>query len=162
MIGAAYSAALAALLFGADTRHSYRETTHPMSTATQAPPKRHLQDLHFDHLEWINRLRFYKDEIGIFEHRLEDIVKRNTTGEVMAELEHFQNRYIREREVIDELRHDIKQHENILEKESKEHPVAIDHRLFADHGELRDRVETFEKLYKELKDELHRWLAKRM
>ncbi len=133
-----------------------------MSTTTEAPAKRHINDLHFDHQEWLNRLRFYKDEITIFEHRLEDIVKRNTTMEVMAELEHFQNQYIREREVIDELRHDIKQHENFLERESKERPTAIDHRLFADHSGLRDRVETFERLYGELKHELHRWLAKRM
>ena len=133
-----------------------------MSTATQAPAKRHINDLHFDHQEWLNRLKFYKDEIAIFERRLEDIVKRNTTMEVMAELEHFQNQYIREREVIDELRHDIKQHENFLERESKERPTAIDHRVFGDHAGLRDRMETFERLYADLKHELHRWLVKRM
>ena len=133
-----------------------------MTTATHAPAKRHLNDLHFDHQEWLNRLRFYKDEIVIFEKRLEDIVRRNTTMEVMAELEHFQNQYIREREVIDELRHDIKQHENFLEREVKERPTAVDHRLFEDHTELRDRMETFERLYAELKHELHRWLVKRM
>jgi chromosome segregation ATPase len=133
-----------------------------MTTATEKPVKRHLNDLHFDHQEWLNRLRFYKDEIHIFERRLEDIVKRNTTQEVMAELEHFQNRYIREREMIDELRHDIKQHENFLERETSERPTAVDHRLFGDHGELRERMETFERLYGELKHELHRWLAHRM
>lgn len=133
-----------------------------MSTTATAPAKKHINDLHFDHQEWLNRLRFYKDEIAIFEKRLEDIVRRNTTQEVMAELEHFQNQYIREREVIDELRHDIKQHENFLERESKERPTAIDHRLFADHAGLRDRMETFERLYGELKHELHRWLVKRM
>lgn len=133
-----------------------------MSHTVEAPARRHLSDLHFDHQEWLNRLRFYKDEINIFERRLEEIVKRNTTQEVMAELEHFQNKYIREREVIDELRHDIKQHENFLEREVNERPTAVDHRLFNDHGQLRDRMDTFERLYGELKHELHRWLAKRM
>ena len=121
----------------------------------------HLQDLHSDHQLWLNTLRFCKDEITIFEHRLEDIAKRNTVTEVMAELEHFQNRYIREREVIDELRHDIKQHENHLEKFAIEHPVAVDHVLFTDHSGLRDRLSTFEKLYHELKVEFMRWLAAR-
>jgi len=129
---------------------------------TLAEKRVHMADLHSDHQLWLNTLRFCKDETIIFNKRMEEIARRNTGREVLAELEHFQDRYIRENEVIDELRHDIKQHENILEKESKERPVAIDHRLFSDHGELRDRVETFEKLYKELKDELHRWLAKRM
>ncbi len=131
-----------------------------MTTLTEK--RVHLADLHSDHQLWLNTLRFCKDEIGIFEHRMEDIAKRNTHGEVMAELEHFQNRYIREREVIDELRHDIKQHENALEKQAVEHPIAVDHRLFVDHTELRDQLSTFEKLYHELKGEFMRWLANRM
>ena len=59
-----------------------------MSTATQTAPTKRIGDLHFDHMEWLNALRFYKEDIGILEHRLEDIVKRNTKTEVMAELEH--------------------------------------------------------------------------
>jgi len=135
--------------------------TNPMSTTT-APARKRIGELHFDHMEWINALKFYKDEIGIFEHRLEDIVRLNNKQEIMAELEHFQNQFIREKEVIDELRHDIKQEENLLEKEAKDHPVAIDHRYFTDHSELRERFATFERLYRELKVEFQRWLAQRM
>ncbi|HRH38723.1 MAG TPA: hypothetical protein PK760_10280 [Flavobacteriales bacterium] len=133
-----------------------------MSTLTQPAPTKRIGELHFDHMEWLNSLRFYKEDLTILEQRLEDIVKHNTKNEVMAELEHFQNQFIREREVIDELRHDIKQHENLLEKESKEHPIAIDHRLFVDHTDLRDRMATYEKLFRELKADYHRWLAKRL
>lgn len=133
-----------------------------MSTTAQAQPRLHIGDLHFAHMEWLNALAFYKEELSIFERRLEDIVRRNSKAEVMAELEHFQNQFIREKEVIDELRHDIKQHENFLEKEAKDHPVAIDHRSFKDHAGLRDRFHTFEKLYKELKAEYQQWLAKRL
>lgn len=133
-----------------------------MSNLTAAPTHKYIGDLHFDHMEWLNALKFYKEEIGILEHRLEDIVRRNSGQEIMAELEHFQNQFIREREVIDELRHDIKQHENMLEKEAKDHPVAIDHRYFTNHTDLQDRMATYEKLYRELKADYHRWLAKRM
>jgi hypothetical protein len=133
-----------------------------MSTATQARTHVRLSDLHFEHSTWLNALAFYKDEIGIFERRLGEVATRNTATEVLAKLEHFQNRYIREREVIDELRHDIAAHEKGLEKEAKEHPVALDHRYFADHSELRDRMVTFEKLYHELKAEFHRWVAQWM
>ena len=133
-----------------------------MSTATPTHQAVRFADLHFDHMEWVNALKFYKDEIRILEHRLEDIVRRNTKTEVMAELEHFQNRFIREKEVIDELRHDMKQHENELERESKEHPVALEHRTYKDHTELRERYQTFERLYKELKGEFQQWLAKRL
>lgn len=133
-----------------------------MSIATKQKAHTYIADLHFDHKEWVNALKFYKEELGIFENRLEDIVRRNNKNEVMAELEHFQNKFIREKEVIDELRHDIKAQENLLEKEAREHPVAIEHRYFTDHTELRDRFQTFEKLYRELKSEFHHWLAKRL
>ena len=133
-----------------------------MSQTTLSEKRVHMADLHSDHQLWLNTLRFCKDEIGIFDKRMEDIARRNTGREVMAELEHFQNRYIRERQVIDELRHDIKQHENHLEKFAMDHPVASDHVLFTDHQGLRDRIQTFEKLYHELKVEFMRWLADRM
>jgi hypothetical protein len=133
-----------------------------MSTITTPQDHVYIGDLHFDHMEWINGLQFYKEELAIFERRLEEIVSRNNKTEVLAELEHFQNQFIREREVIDELRHDIKAGENVLAKEAKEHPIAINHRYFTDHTELRDRFQTFEKIYRELKAEFHRWLGRNM
>lgn len=133
-----------------------------MSNATKEQTHARLSDLHFEHTTWLNALTFYKEEIGIFERRLEEVTARNTSQEVRARSEHFQNQYIREREVIDELRHDITIHENSLEKEVREHPVAVDHRYFKDHGDLRDRMATFEKLYRELKGEFHRWVAQWM
>jgi hypothetical protein len=136
----------------------------PSTMSTTIAPQNHVYigDLHFDNMEWINALQFYKEELGIFERRLEEIVSRNSKTEVLAELEHFQNQFIREREVIDELRHDIKAGENLLAKAAKAHPVAIDHRYFTDHTELRDRFQTFEKIYRELKAEFHRWLTRHM
>ena len=111
---------------------------------------------------WLNSLSFCKAEIGILERRMEEIAQRYTDTDVLAELEHFQNQYIRQREVIDELRHELKQHENALEKEARDHPIAIDHRLFTEHATQRDAVATFDKLYRELKEEFMHWLAKRM
>ena len=124
--------------------------------------KVHMSDLHFELNLWLNELKFYKDEIKIFNRRLEDIVSRNTSQEVMQELEHFQNQYIRQIEVIDELRHEVKQHENILEKEVLDNPVAVDHRYFEDHTELRDQADQFKKIYQELKVEFMGFLTKSM
>lgn len=122
----------------------------------------HLSDLHSDHRIWLNALAFYQEEIGILEHRLQEIAARNTGADVLAELEQFQNRYIAQREVIDGLRHDLVVHEQALVREAREHPIAIDHRLFHDHVAQRAAMERFEELYRQLKAELMRWLAKRM
>lgn len=122
----------------------------------------HLADLHSDHRIWLNALTFYKEELGILEHRLQEIAARNTGAEVLAELEQFQNRCIRQREVIDITHHDLVVHEEAIQHEAREHPIAIDHRLFKDHTAQRAAMDRFEELYRQFKAELMRWLTKRM
>lgn len=133
-----------------------------MTTATRTKDHKYIGDLHHEHMMWLNTLQFRKEETTILEGRMEEIVRRNNQPDVMAELEHFQNQFIRQHEVIDELRHDVKAHGSALEREAKEHPVAIDHKYFTDHSELRDRMETFEKIYMELKNDFYRWVSKWM
>jgi hypothetical protein len=44
---------------------------------------------------------------------------------------------IRQKEVLDELRHDIKIHEHNLASFAEEHPIAVDHVYFTDHLDFR-------------------------
>lgn len=118
-----------------------------------------IEELHGEHTRWLGSLQFSKDELAVLERRLEEIVQRNNKPEVMAQVEHFQNQFIREHEVIDELRHAVNEHERFLQKEAAERPDTITHRRFGDHAELRDRMATFEKLFAELRAEYQRWLA---
>jgi len=127
--------------------------------STSPTPSVRIGDLDLELQNWLDTLRFYREEIMVFEHRLEEIAQRTHTQEELARLEHFQNQYIREREVIDELRHDLKQHENRLEEEAHDHPIGEDHPCAEVHTALRDRMLTFEKLYKELKEEFVGWLS---
>lgn len=131
-----------------------------MTTTKEA--RVHISDLHSDHRIWLNALDFYKQEAGLLEERIAEIAQRNTATEVLAEVEKFQNQYIRQKEVIDTVRNKINHHADDLAREYKERPVAIEHRLFTDHTSLRDEMATFDKLYRELKEELYRWLAKWM
>lgn len=124
--------------------------------------KEHLDVLHFEHENWVKQLKFYKDELKTYNNRLEDIAKANTGKEVMAKLESYQNKFVRQNEVIDILIHDINEHEGVLVKSVKENPVASDHRLFEDHSELRDRMKTFLKIYNKLKPKFMRYLGKYM
>lgn len=124
--------------------------------------KKHLDILHFEHEKWKSELNFYQDELMSYRNRLEEVSARYTDQEVLRELEQFQNQFILQNEVIDILIHDINEHENILVNNVKENSVASDHRLFGDHGGLRDRMETFLKIYSELKPEFMRYLTKYM
>lgn len=124
--------------------------------------RRYMADLHFEHDMWTNALNFYKEELKIFENRLGEVSAKNSDIDVKAQVEHFQNQFIREAEVIDTLIHDIKMHEEELVKYAKEHPVAIDHVYFENHTGLEDRMKTFNKLWKELRNEFMKFLSKWM
>lgn len=122
----------------------------------------YMKDLYFELKVWLNELNFFKEEVGFFENRLMEVARKNTDRQMMVELEHFQNQFIRQREVIDETRHDVKQAENQLEKIAHDHPIASDHLYFEDHTSLRETMNTFRDIYTDLKKEYLRFLAKWM
>ena len=128
-------------------------------TATE---KKHvyLSDLHFEHRLWLNELNFAKDEMESFSKRLNEVISRNTNDAFSASAESFQNRLIRQNEVVDILRHDIKKHESELAHFAEEHPIAIDHVHFEDHKNLREQMTRFSSLYAEFKADFMRFIAK--
>ena len=124
--------------------------------------KVHIDDLHFDHKVWKRELNFYKDELMVFQNRLDEVADRYTNKEVLKELDHFQNQLLIEGNVIDELLHDINGHEHELSERAKDNPVAIHHERFEDHTPMRDRVETNRKLMHEMKTDFNGYLTKWM
>lgn len=119
-------------------------------------------DQHQHHKTWLNYLAFYKDEMQVLQRRLEEVASKNTDMEVLAQVEHFQNQLILQREQHDILRHDIKQDENIIEKLYETIPVLAENsRPKAETG-LIDRVETFSRLFHEMKEDLYRFVAKKL
>ena len=110
-----------------------------------------ISELHLEHEEWLESLNFYTDEISILTRRLEDISTQKNSHEVKAEIEHFQNQFILQKEKLDELRHRIKDHENYLEHRVDENPVQSDVRKVNDHPKMRDEMTAFEKLFADLR-----------
>lgn len=118
-----------------------------------------LQVVHFEHCLWANELNFFADELKIYEHQLEALsVKADKKG-AMHELEQFQNQFIRQKEVLDTLQHDIHVHEQKLSeavREDKELPLDPEYHEF-----LKEQMESFRSIYTDLKRRfylfLNRW-----
>lgn len=127
-----------------------------MNTTTQ----KYIHELHAEHTEFLSILAFAKDEIKTFKTRLSEVVVANTKQDVMAQVEHFENQFLRHNEVIDELKHEIHESEVKIAKLAEANNVATDHRKTDDHTELRDQMETFNKIYGELKTEFKTFLEK--
>jgi hypothetical protein len=119
----------------------------------------YLNDLHFEHRLWLNELKFVEDELKIFEHYLEDLTKKGRVQEMLRGLEHFQNQFIRQKEVLDILLHDIKSSERELAAFAKDNPEAAEDLEVDDHEQLHDSMFQFQKLYSELKEKFLAFMA---
>lgn len=111
----------------------------------------YVKDLSFDHELWDNEMKFYRNELEIFEHRLEHDVVRLTEKEALKELEHFQNQFIRQNEVLDILNKKVRQNRKSIARESKDGSVFYNSITMEKYKSLRNEFEIFEKIYYDLK-----------
>jgi NhaP-type Na+/H+ and K+/H+ antiporter len=120
----------------------------------------YLSDLKFNLKIWKRELKFHREEMVKFERKLEDIASRNLGIEAMAPLEGFQNKIIREKEVIGRMLQRIRMKRRIIE--SSDITEELDGRLRNQQTSIRDDMKTYIKLHYELKEDLMdyflRWL----
>jgi len=106
---------------------------------------------HFDGKVWMKELHFYRDELKLFEHHLEKLVSKHPR-DLLPKIEHFQNQFIRQHEVLDELLHELRLSEDALFlKKDKSQKIIAD--PIPDHHELQVRMDRFIDLFTELKNE---------
>lgn len=117
---------------------------------------------HEENQDWTSKLAFYADEIKILRGRLEEIASKNSSKDVLALVEHFQNQFIIQQNNIDELKHDIKMNEQALVDEINRNPVAVDHRKVAYHEKEQQLIASFEKVFNEMRGEYNAFSAKWM
>jgi hypothetical protein len=117
-----------------------------------------IRSLHMEYQLWTRELVFYKEEIKIFEDHLSAILDRNNKNGVPAQVEHFQNQFILQKEVIDFLKHDLIVSERQLASFVQElSGDGIDGIKMDNHSKLRERMSTFRKIYREIKNEFRRF-----
>lgn len=108
----------------------------------------------------MNSLLFYTDEIKIMQGRLAEVAKKNTSKDVLAQVEHFQNQLLIQREALDTLKHEINLSNDLINKEIHKNETAVDHRKIEDHTVIRDNMGSFEKIFKSLRLEFNEFISK--
>lgn len=120
----------------------------------------YLSDLKFNLKVWKEELRFHRKEMEKFEKKLESIARRNLGIEAMAPLEGFQNKIIREKEVIGRMLQRIRMKKKIID--TADLSEELDGRLRNQQTSMRDDMKIYIKLHYELKEDLMdyflRWL----
>ncbi|MCA0426369.1 MAG: hypothetical protein LCH37_02955 [Bacteroidetes bacterium] len=122
--------------------------------------KKHMVDIHQSIKGWLSDLSFYQEELVVLVKRLEEVAARNTSKELLSRVEHFQNLFIRQREVIDEFKHELNEQESELVATAISQPVASDRIIYKEPSELAEKFDTFVRLYKEMKVEFEGFLAR--
>jgi hypothetical protein len=104
---------------------------------------------------WKHELSAFKQEIRQFESKLEDMAAKNLPKNLLAEVEHFQNSFICQKEVIDKLRHDLPDSRHKVENIFRTlYPVTVSNKS----GDvLCDRMDMFRRIYEEVKDDFKRF-----
>ncbi len=121
-----------------------------------------IAQLHAEHKEWMSKLDFYSDEITVMKSRISEVASKNNGKDILAQVEHFQNQCILQKENIDILKHEIKKHESALEANINANPTASDHRSVENHPQHSEDVNSFEKIFNELRHEFNNFLSKTM
>lgn len=112
-----------------------------------------------EYKNWLRKIDDYKLELNGMQKQLETTLSSYYSHSFAAMVEQFQNRFIRQREVIDILRHDVKAHENDLERLEKVSDESLRERVKAVRWKLRDEVRTFKDLFVELERDFSDFLA---
>lgn len=119
-----------------------------------------LSDLSFNLEVWKRELKFQESEMDYFEEKLEHIAIRELGMEVMRRLESFQNKIIREREVMGHLRHRIRMKKRELAQSKFENNSE---KLFQEKQVLlKDEMKTFVKMHYQLKEDMMDYFLKHL
>lgn len=119
-----------------------------------------LPGLHEKISNWKSEVDFVRQDIKILRNRLAEIVERNTHRDILAQAEQFQNQFIRQMEVADELFHDLKQADKRILRQIEERPSDLEERVKTEDGHLTERMHTFNRLFHTLKNSFNQFLEK--
>ena len=113
----------------------------------------YLSDLEFNLDTWKRELKFHRDEMDTFQEKLDEVAARKEINkEVSVALESFQNKILRERKVISDILHKIKQKRLTVKTANINEP--IDGKLYREQIPLRDEMKTYIRLHYDLKENM--------
>jgi hypothetical protein len=111
-----------------------------------------LSDLNFNLDVWKRELKFQENEMDYFEEKLEEVAMRKLGTEVDVLIEKFQNKIIREKEVMGHLRHRIRMKKRELAQSKYE--SGNEAKFHEKQVLLREEMKTFIKMHYILKEEM--------
>jgi uncharacterized coiled-coil DUF342 family protein len=111
-----------------------------------------LAKMHSEHADWQKKILYYREELNSLNSSLESYVQKVPPRDISPSIEHFQNQFIRQSEVLDIMRHDFKQYENRIEDAQNGQSTTID-KLDIERKSFLEQLNNFDKIFTDLKAE---------
>ena len=112
------------------------------------------------HQEWLKILEFYEMDLAILEKRLAEVNDKNTAFESRAEVEHYQNQFIIQRNNIIELRQCINAHAHEVMIDMQKHVGRVEEHKVDEHHVIEASLLNLERIINEIRHHFNRFLAK--
>ena len=122
--------------------------------------KASLNYLHHESNGWLRELKFYKEEVTLLSERLGEVVQKNTDKDLMAQVEHFQNKLIVLNEQCDVLKHDANLHHEAVMAKAKTAPTHNDEKTQEPATALQARMADYTKNFADTRLEFNKFLSK--
>jgi phosphopentomutase len=112
-----------------------------------------LTQLNRECVSWRENLRTYRSELSEFRIRLHDVVSRPLSRQAMPQVEHYDNQIDIQLKNINQLKHEIKDHERNAAWELGKTTGNVSDNTWQQHEKLHDRYEILEHTLHNLKEE---------
>jgi peroxiredoxin len=123
-------------------------------------PSTTIPQQHLAYRQQVAELDFCKAEIRIFEKQLAQIAANNPVLFASAQVEQFQNRFIRQKEVIDALKQALHRDEKWLACFVKEiSGLGLESIKLKNITRLKEDLDCFRKIYQEMKASFRQFVA---
>lgn len=116
--------------------------------------------------DWLKELDFYFDELKLCEERLAEVAGKNTAAAIQANVEHFQNQFILQREQFELLQHDVRIQQPSVEarlvkpaRGQIKKDDAGDETITRRQNRLRNKIHDAESIFIGTKQQFYRFLA---
>ncbi len=108
---------------------------------------------------WRENLRSYRSELSQFRVRLQDVVSRPLSRQSMPQVEHYDNQIEIQLKNINQLKHEIKEHERTAAWELGKTTGNVSDNTWQHHEKLHDRYEVLEHTLHHLKEDFSSFVS---
>ncbi|MFM2360670.1 MAG: hypothetical protein RLY16_2663 [Bacteroidota bacterium] len=132
--------------------HLYNNSGKKVATSKLAA------QLHYECMGWARLLEFFKLENSALKTRLSEVLDMSSDKELLAQAEHFQNRFILKDEFIDEITRDVKHHQSQINDtiQANENPSE---KLIRRQQKLRNEIMYLERNFTSVKHDFNKYLS---